>query len=455
MRITNIKLYGFKDKKRIVNLSFPEESVSVIYGVNGSGKTSLLKVINAILIKDESTLLKENINIIEITYKENRSRKKSISIKRKNVESNYSDELGEILVSDFPNKNKEQIIQYILSNHETEDKYDWNQFDESNLGDVSSILFGVNRGISTPVNIPIDQIEDFIKSRGIKYGLSRNAGISLAEDLTDYLNRYRIKRNRNIQRRKTYNLDTKNCILDKIDMETVEELIFNRFKLANLKKTERVNNALFETLSDAIYSDELDNGKKIHQIPEGFETTLIENRDKLLEALRNSPDNTLQKNIIKIMEKKNIKKILGECKKNDLLLNLLVKMIEELKEEESILESINLLEMIFNRQISSNKKLVVDKDGVYIKFKDEENNHGLSGLSSGERHLLSFLTIFLIDANQRDLIMIDEPELSLNLKWQREILEILQIVAPASQIIVASHSPAISRRNTNYLVKLS
>lgn len=50
--------------------------------------------------------------------------------------------------------------------------------------------------------------------------------------------------------------------------------------------------------------------------------------------------------------------------------------------------------------------------------------------------------------------MIDEPELSLNIRWQREILELLKKLAPKSQIIVASHSPIIGRKNIDYLVKL-
>jgi predicted ATP-binding protein involved in virulence len=45
----------------------------------------------------------------------------------------------------------------------------------------------------------------------------------------------------------------------------------------------------------------------------------------------------------------------------------------------------------------------------------------------------------------RDFVFIDEPEISLNLRWQREILGIIEEILPNTQIIVASHSQAITQ----------
>lgn len=66
-------------------------------------------------------------------------------------------------------------------------------------------------------------------------------------------------------------------------------------------------------------------------------------------------------------------------------------------------------------------------------------------LSSGEQHLilLSYFLIFLLKPNS--LILIDEPEISLHLKWQRtfinDILKLSQDLNP--RFIIATHSPAI------------
>ncbi|KKK47929.1 hypothetical protein LCGC14_3150230, partial [marine sediment metagenome] len=66
-------------------------------------------------------------------------------------------------------------------------------------------------------------------------------------------------------------------------------------------------------------------------------------------------------------------------------------------------------------------------------------------LSSGEQHLilLSYFLIFLLKPNS--LILIDEPEISLHLKWQRtfitDILKLSHHLNP--KFLVATHSPAI------------
>jgi len=80
--------------------------------------------------------------------------------------------------------------------------------------------------------------------------------------------------------------------------------------------------------------------------------------------------------------------------------------------------------------------------------------HELTELSSGERNLLSILTLFLILGNDRNFLMIDEPEISFNLKWQKDFLPLLSRLNSNAQIIVASHSPSIAHKNSKYLVEL-
>jgi ABC-type Mn2+/Zn2+ transport system ATPase subunit len=75
-----------------------------------------------------------------------------------------------------------------------------------------------------------------------------------------------------------------------------------------------------------------------------------------------------------------------------------------------------------------------------------KRNHWLSfmQLSSGEQNLLSTGARLLAFARPRSLILIDEPEVSLNVAWQQRYIElILQALehAPGSHVIIASHSP--------------
>lgn len=63
-------------------------------------------------------------------------------------------------------------------------------------------------------------------------------------------------------------------------------------------------------------------------------------------------------------------------------------------------------------------------------------------LSSGEKHLLVLLSQAVIASNQGGFLILDEPEISLGLDWQRRLLEEMVACTKADpvQILVASHS---------------
>jgi len=62
-------------------------------------------------------------------------------------------------------------------------------------------------------------------------------------------------------------------------------------------------------------------------------------------------------------------------------------------------------------------------------------------LSSGEKQMLSFLCYNAFINNS--IILVDEPELSLHVDWQRLLLRILMQQGTQNQFIVATHSPFI------------
>ena len=114
----------------------------------------------------------------------------------------------------------------------------------------------------------------------------------------------------------------------------------------------------------------------------------------------------------------------------------------------------NRLEEIFNEYIGPEKYLQITEEKVNVKFNSSKETHKIGALSSGERHLLVLLTIFVIEGNRRHLFMVDEPEISLNMIWQRKLLPLLSELAPNAEIVVASHSPSIAKANSNFLVEL-
>lgn len=81
------------------------------------------------------------------------------------------------------------------------------------------------------------------------------------------------------------------------------------------------------------------------------------------------------------------------------------------------------------------------KLGRNLSFGDAANAVNSDALSSGEKQMLSFIAY---NAFYRDaVVMIDEPELSLHVDWQRQLFPTLLAQQASNQFIIATHSPFI------------
>lgn len=69
--------------------------------------------------------------------------------------------------------------------------------------------------------------------------------------------------------------------------------------------------------------------------------------------------------------------------------------------------------------------------------------YGLGSLSSGEKQILTMLYSASRSKFRGGIFLIDEPELSLHIDWQRQVLAELMTQAPQSQIIACTHSPEV------------
>ena len=90
----------------------------------------------------------------------------------------------------------------------------------------------------------------------------------------------------------------------------------------------------------------------------------------------------------------------------------------------------------------SNKTLEINaNEGLIIK---SSNGTVLSPeqLSSGEKQILFLFCRVISCADDSLIVMIDEPEISLNIKWQEKFLEAINAFIGKNnvQIIIASHS---------------
>lgn len=91
----------------------------------------------------------------------------------------------------------------------------------------------------------------------------------------------------------------------------------------------------------------------------------------------------------------------------------------------------------------SGKHVNREKGDVEFIFNSDKSSHSYKLLSAGEKQLLLILlTVFMQEGRETILIM-DEPEISLHVDWQRQLIDTIRELNPNCQIIVSTHSPAM------------
>ncbi len=115
---------------------------------------------------------------------------------------------------------------------------------------------------------------------------------------------------------------------------------------------------------------------------------------------------------------------------------------------------INLLVELVNSRFRY-KEMQIDKESGFV-FKTPKGILSPANLSSGEQHELVLTYELLFQTSKNTLVLIDEPELSLHVGWQIRFLEDIQKVINLAQIdaLVATHSPQIINNHWDLTIKL-
>ncbi len=102
----------------------------------------------------------------------------------------------------------------------------------------------------------------------------------------------------------------------------------------------------------------------------------------------------------------------------------------------------HFFDIINNTFSETNKKIDIAVNNEII-FRKEKSIITLTSLSSGEKQfLLILLSVFLMEERPYILLM-DEPEISLHISWQQQLIDTIRKLNPNCQLIIATHSPSI------------
>lgn len=130
---------------------------------------------------------------------------------------------------------------------------------------------------------------------------------------------------------------------------------------------------------------------------------------------------------------------------NDASALLLQKLVELYDEQKPLDKAIKIFRDICNKYLI-NKEVFYDESGIkiYIKSKITDKKINLKDLSSGEKQIISiFSKIYLSSDDKRFIVLFDEPELSLSIKWQKELLPDIVNSEKCNFLLAVTHSPFI------------
>lgn len=99
--------------------------------------------------------------------------------------------------------------------------------------------------------------------------------------------------------------------------------------------------------------------------------------------------------------------------------------------------------------IEDTGKAIITEDGERIYTSDnqplytEDEKIQLEQLSSGEKQMLLILTTVFLQEEKPNILLMDEPEISLHITWQDRLIETIRELNPNCQLIITTHSPNI------------
>ena len=135
--------------------------------------------------------------------------------------------------------------------------------------------------------------------------------------------------------------------------------------------------------------------------------------------------------------------LIYDMKTGPSLMSLRMSLIDSSAEKQAELKTrIETFQQIVNDLFALTKKRI-EIEGNKFSVISEDGVLPIGSLSSGEMQvLLILLRVFLLNGREA-IVLIDEPENSLDIDWQFELINLLVHLNPNTQFFITTHSPAL------------
>lgn len=423
------------------DISF-RENVTFLIGINGSGKTTALRLLSGILTPsyfDLSQIDFESIELqcVKIIDKEEvilrcQKEKNILVVSYKDSKNEYIDSIPIVSFQTNIKRNSSELID--------NDSFSKLNYEFENLQTIKKIkelktplFLGLNRKISNMTRISSYEHEFFLRKRNnldLLFDTVDDALNDIQEMLFDNIRQ-------NAKRQARYSEDFRKKVLQES---------FQFSNTDNIKKSENYSQELLklserkERLQQAII--DLDIRELKEQIDSFF--LCLEETLETLSQTASTDNGRLNNNYYEALLKWMINS--SQLEKIDKITDYGNKYAENIaKLKEPITRFVNSVNLFFNE---GSKEIIVDGQGdIKIKINSELKTkiNNVFELSSGEKQLIIILAHLAFCKNSRksEVFVIDEPELSLHISWQEIFVDALLEASPNTQFIMATHAPAI------------
>ncbi len=437
-KITQInvtKLFGIFN--HIIPLN-NEEHITIIHGLNGFGKTTLLRMLNGIFHHRYSELRSIPFSEFSINFDDGSTLKVTQSIKKNEEQPRLEFSLREsgleekniiLEPKDFPEENFSRSIIAIIEKYIPEiTRISWTKWiylptnEELSLEDILERFCNLLPIKSNPLLKKEQWFEDFKKTINVRFIESQRL-LSFSDDP-------RLQVNGRRQPLMVPSVST-------YSRELAESI---QSKLAEYGELSRTLERTFPSRIIQQKSPGLSEAK-IHQKLAEIE----QENSRLIKAGLVDTDNPLDFSVEENMD--------------ETIKNILFVYIEDVEKKlqifSELVNKIELFQKIINERFSY-KKMQISKEHGFTFIGEDNKPLSPAKLSSGEQHELVLLYELLFKVPSNSLILIDEPELSFHVAWQVQFLKDLQDIIKLANfdILIATHSPDIINDRWDLTVEL-
>lgn len=457
-RLKSIEIKGLFDTyDHTINLNL-EERVTILHGINGCGKTTVLKLINVLsnLMSPADIVFLQStpFSFLSAKFTDNSfieidKRKNQCIIKKNKKSTPENMDLKNLSNNNYLNK----AVRYI----------------EEELPELREISKGLYLDIETGKTY--NQYDLILKYQKILP--------------PSYMDRYLTKDTVSILNKFKEFFDSFNTYFFEVDrllqLSRVQHLYSSRarFRYETQPYIEKTIELNARALADKIKQKLTEFGERSQRIDSEFPFKIFSLQDKETSKTIISKEDLLNR-LNKLKEKrekliniglldKDDKQINFEAipqgEKEDALNDMSTKILqihlEQTEEKLSIFDDLekqtSLFQKLLNNRFSySGKKIIFDKEKGIVLTNNKDNQIPLSQLSSGEQHEIVLFYGLLFDVKPDSLILIDEPELSLHPTWQMSFLKDMQEISTLTNLdfLIATHSPLIINDQDDLMVEL-